>query len=199
MPDTTRSAKQCDICTSPATSICAGCRAAQYCSRTCQKQDWGSGHKQICAQTNQPSANNIVNLVCKGPKPGTPEEMFGVINLNHGLSMGMPRPMVVTPPVKPDRTASNVLKAPNVHGNQKFIVKVQTSQANMPIMIYDQQRSFQTMLYTDSPGYAQIYQIITRNTRWGGIKAFIRVTRAHEEELAFNVYVDEVPSQEQTW
>ena len=39
----------CAICGSPASSRCARCKEARYCSRACQREDWPC-HKHICGQ-----------------------------------------------------------------------------------------------------------------------------------------------------
>lgn len=39
----------CTVCEKHDTKLCNGCKAAAYCSKTCQKKDWRS-HKLLCTQ-----------------------------------------------------------------------------------------------------------------------------------------------------
>lgn len=49
----------CGVCGGPASMQCAGCRAAVYCSRTCQKAGWKGGHKRACGTRNEEAGGRV--------------------------------------------------------------------------------------------------------------------------------------------
>ncbi len=42
--------KVCAICPFTATHKCSACKVVRYCSQGCQRQDWRSGHREVCLQ-----------------------------------------------------------------------------------------------------------------------------------------------------
>ena len=49
---------RCVVCDAPASWRCAQCHVTKYCSRACQKRDWGKRHKSFCSDVLEVRAEN---------------------------------------------------------------------------------------------------------------------------------------------
>lgn len=132
---------------------CDVCRSAHYCSRECQVADWKRGeHKAVCRRP-------VTALDTGEGADGTTALWTFVRDKSTG------RESVVVPAQNDsddgDSAANINLKTgevytkknrskmpPNVHGDQLFVVKVQVPVMgpSSQIMVYDEKRSFQTVV-----------------------------------------------------
>ena len=116
---------------------CARCRTVAYCDRTCQKQDWKQGHKQVC--------EDIV-FVAKGNHPHkTFEACFGDMGVDFHAWKGCGSPSLtpggpwndVSQDVKDRCWARYVTYVESCAGCtdpfiQQFLKKTATATANPP-------------------------------------------------------------------
>eukprot|EP01034_Spumella_vulgaris_P026107 gene26107-32637_t len=147
-------------CSNPGWAICAKCKSAQYCSREHQVEHWKKAHKNVCGKTHEeiaaataakPSAKDPPSVVIPMRSLGDVHGMSGMYNMSMSLNSGKTR---TTGPQDIDR---------NIHGDKKFLIKVQqvgVDQSSFPprasrqgaMSIYDETRSFHA-LFGGAHGY----------------------------------------------
>ena len=59
--------KCCAICGQATNLVCEGCLIARYCSRDCQRHDWATGHRLLCAPTKLVCAQIKENKLLEMP------------------------------------------------------------------------------------------------------------------------------------
>lgn len=160
-----------------------------YCSAKCQKYDW-SGRKSTCK-------------TLKGAKWSKMRFRFApadmsMVTFSHQTVLSRPRLKI----------AENVRHAsdpapPNIHGTRPFLVKIQyNGDPELGTLIYDRQRSFEVYFprYADEDEaavYDALVQVIVRNERWRGVKAFFWARRVGDWEL--DLALDRLPDQDIKW
>lgn len=180
--------QKCHKCGKVGKGTCGKCKIGSYCSTECQKSHWPI-HKQLCKtgaviKNKEDAPGEYVEFACSTPED---EGLLFIQNYRSPAKFE-------AKPTKGGRS-----KAPDVHGGRRFMVKVQGNDTSMPIMIYDQKRSFSSMIQPTSPGFREIYEIISKNTRWHNLKAFIWVRRIDPGALKFVAALKDLPDQNQVW
>jgi hypothetical protein len=143
-------------------SKCSLCRSVQYCSRECQVSHWKKGgHKQICEQ-RQHEMNQTV--VLEPPPPRTDGMVFATLS---AASMAGRAPM--------SPAASGTFRKPkHVNIGEQFYIKIQGGGPQMPLMIYDQTREFQTMLEPTDPGFEVLRAKVVADPNANGRKTYLK-------------------------
>ena len=168
----------CDsvITVRPAPS-CSRCKVTYYCNRECQVQHWKKGgHKKMC-QINMDPMNGNNSKSSKSNKSfvfniedAKPPAAY-MTSINHktgnanvtGLNKEQ-RAELKRKGVK----VSKVHSSKNVHGDKKFIVKLQPpagliGMSSAPWMCYDgPTRSFQAYIPTHTAGLSEVYELLQR-------------------------------------
>merc|ERR1712096_537006 len=67
---------KCERCQATATKRCSRCKAAWYCSRKCQVEDWKDGHASSCKPQTSGGASGKDEAVPSGalPDAASPED-----------------------------------------------------------------------------------------------------------------------------
>eukprot|EP00798_Chlamydomonas_sp_ICE-L_P028049 gene28049-31151_t len=142
---------------------CGSCKAVQYCSVECQKKHWKEGHREVCKSSAAARE--------KALHPETQSVVFNVKTPNDAAfpmaGMKVSNTSLVSGKTRMLRAESSTHK--NVHGDSMFMVKVQVpgSGGPSPIMMYDQCRSFQRLIFAWEPCYQAISQITMANAILG--------------------------------
>ena len=65
----------------PKMLTCSACKCVQYCSKTCQRQDWKNGHKRTCTEKSMPKDLFRVAYFCS--------KMLSVLSAGENIKEGV--------------------------------------------------------------------------------------------------------------
>ncbi|KAH8112461.1 hypothetical protein DFH11DRAFT_493727 [Phellopilus nigrolimitatus] len=159
----------CIVCGAASTSKCSGCQLVSYCGKVCQRADW-KRHRPACRSLDSGSWLTFTY-------------MSGFTTLINRTSRSSDMPQ--------GRHSSS---APNIHGMDAFIVKVQIAGLGGPSMlIYDRQRSFDAtyMRASDPAGFQRLENVV--KTGYIGQKVYLWAKRVGEQQLS--ICLDRKPDQ----
>jgi hypothetical protein len=176
--------KVCAFCGGAARLTCDACRGVHYCDAGCQKKHW-KAHKPDCKGESKADGVSVVVDVVNKDLPGG-IGVFSVMNMRQGAGT---------------RTFNVGDVAHNPHGAQRFIIKVQVPQtAGMdPLMIYDEPRALQRMLFSqEGAAYGTVRDLVRARGVMNGAKAYLWARR---EGAQLRIFVDAagMPDQRQPW
>ena len=179
--------KVCGFCGGAGRLTCSGCRGVHYCDAGCQKKHW-KVHRPDCKSESKADGSSVVIDVVAKYQPAGPYAAHMIMNLRQGAGTRM-------------STADEV--AHNPHGARRFMVKVQVSQTGpldqMPLMMYDEPRAMQRMVYPeDGEAFAVVRDLVRRHGVMNGAKGFLWAKR---EGTQLRIFVDAagLPDQHQAW
>lgn len=196
---------------------CGQCKGAYYCSAACQKADWKDRHSTECTGKKATAVRARKALV---PFPEEEEEAAAAARsaaAGVGTAAGARAPAderkSVTMPLGNKDAPDNILSSvswksgamymakkgeiPANYHKAEFLVKVQVplmGGAATPLMIYDQQRTFQELCAGDSAAGREL-SIMIRQQGVNGIKGYFAARR---EGDSLRIYTDRIAAP-QAW
>jgi hypothetical protein len=135
-------------------SVCAKCKAVQYCSRECQISDWKAGHKQACKQVEEERGASVQ---LETPPVTENTVMISFATRHTSAPEGSYR--------RPDDAAVG----------EQFYVKVQAL-ANSPLLIYDKSRQCHFFYPSHLRGYREMYSAAVGERATNGTKAYLKAS-----------------------
>ncbi|KAF9262698.1 hypothetical protein L218DRAFT_867173 [Marasmius fiardii PR-910] len=191
----TRSAG-CVLCGSKTSKKCSSCLAVDYCGPECQKAHWKE-HKAACKSLKGGAwcivqVGTAHDMVAGLGVPGYRPDMF-----MSNLSFQDPLQGSRKSPGATSASPSTV--APNVHGNNPFLVKIQRAMGNDDgaMMIYDRQRSFQLHLIRSKDVASHTEALRQMNTSTTGLKIYRWAKRTGDKQLS--ICFDRPPPSDPLW
>ena len=180
--------KVCGFCGGAGRLTCAGCHGVHYCDAGCQKKHW-KVHRPDCKGESQADDTSVVIGVVPTQLPAGAPGVHMIMNMRQGAGSRM-------------STAEEV--AHNPHGARRFIIKVQVPQTGgpgqLPLMIYDEPRAMQRMLYVEEgvEAYTAVRDLVRARGVMDGAKAYLWAKR---EGAQLRIFVDAagMPDQRQPW
>ena len=179
--------EKCSGCGAASRGSCARCKLVCYCGVDCQRIHWRQ-HRAMCRKYGS------------FPNDGEPAEEF--CKFDCLFFFGYNRELRVNnraPSLDDVEIQSGSPDTEDIHNGNLFIVKVQANDREVPIILYDRERSFIGGIVPGHPGYYEVFDIIQANTRWARIKAFIWVRRTDPKSLKFVAALKDLPDQDQSW
>ena len=125
-----RCANQVGGCVNPGTKACAGCRSCHYCSVECQKQHWKTSHKKVCGKSAEELATAAAAAEETGSSNGIGARGLSVVvPITDKTPYGSTRDMHVSTistigGISADASHKDLYR--NIHGDRRFLVKIQT-------------------------------------------------------------------------
>jgi hypothetical protein len=180
--------KICAFCRGAGRLTCAGCRGVHYCDAGCQKKHW-KVHRPDCKSESQADGTSVVIDVVPTQLPEGAPGVHMIMNMRQGAGSRM-------------STVDEV--SHNPHGAKRFLIKVQVPQmgadmGTLPLMIYDEPRAMQRMLYAEEgQAYAVVRDLVRARGVMNGAKAYLWAKR---EGAQLRIYVDAagMADQHQPW
>lgn len=188
--------RQCLVCGKASSKSCQQCKSAHYCSKECQVHHWvKGGHKLVCTTAEEVRAEPL--------DASSSSIVFSIVAPND-IAHPMARMNIATNISNVDgrmHAAPNPHRCPvNVHGDKQFLIKVQVplvQGTGQMLMIYDEKRSFQRMVYAVEPAYRVLENTVRRNPKYHqGVKLYFKAKR---EATNLRVFIDSLPEQMQRW
>ena len=180
--------KVCGFCGGAGRLTCSGCRGVHYCDASCQKKHW-KVHRPDCKSQSQADGTSVVIEVVPKQLPEGAPGVHMIMNMRQGAGTRM-------------STVEEV--SHNPHGAKRFLIKVQVpqvggDQGKLPLMIYDEPRAMQRMLYAEEgEAYAVVRDLVRSRGVMNGAKAYLWAKR---EGAQLRIFVDAagMADQHQPW
>ncbi|OCH89380.1 ankyrin [Obba rivulosa] len=179
--------KKCDGCSVKVQSLkwCARCKAARYCSATCQRAHWRI-HKANCHPLD---ASNTVTI---RPRYGGFTTLFSTSEfVRKGLgipiqeSSSSRQPSMRAPRLDPDEAKGMTIKVQVPYGPD---VSPSSPQSQGSLLLYNKKRNFTCQVYReDEPAaYDRIVHVV-RTKGVGGAKAYFPAELKSEDKLVIKI------------
>ncbi len=172
----------------PKFKVCSRCRGAAYCSSECQTAHWKGSHKRVCGK-------GLDELRDDSASAARPSALVSLIPDEKTVGMAIWNASFQGGPTPKSKTISG--HAPNnIHGDHEFIVKVQVPIGSPTMqgalngaMIYDKERSFQSMVdLRASEDVRRVEALVRGCPETSGMKAYLRARR---EGSYLRIYTDQ--------
>jgi len=140
---------------------CSKCLVTLYCGRDCQVKHWKEGgHKQEC---------KLLVALKEGIKLS-----WDHVQYHHDMELAA---RIYGPQYK-----DSVRIPQGVKAGEKFVIKVQANDEDMPLMIYDESRSCQFCYLASGPGHSEMWKEAKKEPAWGGRKTYMKASWTDGDE-----------------
>lgn len=134
---------------------CYKCLVNFYCGRDCQVKHWKQGgHKQAC---------KLIAARKEGIK----------LSWNHVQHQ---EDMELAARVYGPLYKDSVRILQGVNPGEKFVIKVQANEKDMPLMFYDETRTCQFCYLASGPGHEEMLKEARNEPAWGGRKTYMKAS-----------------------
>ncbi|CAJ1953007.1 unnamed protein product [Cylindrotheca closterium] len=140
---------------------CSKCKVTLYCGRDCQVKHWKEGgHKQECK-------------LLAAKKEGV---QLSRDYIQHHANMELAA-RIYGPQFRDSFRIPQGVKP-----GEKFVIKVQANDEDMPLMIYDETRTCQLCYLPNGPGHSEMWREAKNEPAWGGRKTYMKASWTDDDK-----------------